>query len=103
MQEAGVNLVSVGIFSWSRLEPTEGNFAFDWLDRVLDLLHRGGIDADLATATASPPPWLSHRHPEVLPVLADGVKDATCRHAGAMCPPKRFAAGCATVTARSTD
>ena len=74
MREAGVNLVSVGIFSWSRLEPTEGNFEFGWLDRVLDLLHQGGVDADLATATASPPPWLSHRHPEMLPVLADGVK-----------------------------
>ena len=74
MQEAGVNLVSVGIFSWSRLEPSEGNFEFGWLDRVLDLLHDGGVQANLATATASPPPWLAHRHPEMLPVLADGVK-----------------------------
>ena len=74
MREAGVNLVSVGIFSWSRLEPAEGKFDFGWLDRVLDLLHEGGVQADLATATASPPPWLSHAHPEMLPVLADGVK-----------------------------
>jgi beta-galactosidase len=74
MGEAGVNLVSVGIFSWSRLEPAEGRFDFAWLDRVLDLLHEGGVQADLATATASPPPWLSNQHPEMLPVLADGVK-----------------------------
>ena len=74
MREAGVNLVSVGIFSWSRLEPEEGTFDFAWLDRVLDLLHEGGIQVDLATATASPPPWLSHQHPEMLPVLADGVR-----------------------------
>ena len=74
MQEAGVNLVSLGIFAWSRLEPSEGHFEFAWLDRVLDLLHGGGVQVDLATATASPPPWLSHRHPEMLPVLADGVK-----------------------------
>lgn len=72
MREAGVNLVSVGIFSWSRLEPTQGNFEFGWMDRVLDLLHEGGIQADIATGTASPPPWLTHRHPEILPVLADG-------------------------------
>jgi beta-galactosidase len=63
MREAGVNLVSVGIFSWSRLEPTQGHFDFEWLDRVLDLLHEGGVQANLATATASPPPWLSHAHP----------------------------------------
>ena len=74
MREAGVNLVSVGIFSWSRLEPAEGRFDFEWLDRVLELLHEGGIQVDLATATASPPPWLSHRHPEMLPVLADGAR-----------------------------
>ena len=74
MQQAGVNLVSVGIFSWSRLEPSEGDFVFEWLDRVLDRLHEGGVQVDLATATASPPPWLSHRHPEMLPVLADGVR-----------------------------
>ena len=74
MREAGVNLVSVGIFSWSRLEPSQGTFDFAWLDRVLDLLHDGGVQANLATATASPPAWLAHRHPEMLPVLADGVK-----------------------------
>jgi beta-galactosidase len=74
MKQAGVNLVSLGIFSWSRLEPAEGEFDFDWFDRVMDLLDEGGVKVDLATATASPPPWLSHAHPEMLPVLADGVR-----------------------------
>jgi beta-galactosidase len=74
MQEAGVNLVSLGIFAWSRLEPEEGKFNFEWLDRIMNLLHDGGVSVDLATATASPPPWMSHAHPEMLPVLADGVR-----------------------------
>jgi beta-galactosidase len=74
MQEAGVNLVSLGIFAWSRLQPGEDTFDFDWLDRLMEMLHQGGIAVDLATATASPPPWLSNRHPEMLPVLADGVR-----------------------------
>src|SRR3954447_3762545 len=73
MQEAGVNLVSVGIFSWALLEPEPGSFDFGWLDRVLDLLHEGGIRVDLATATASPPPWFSKAHPESLPVTQDGT------------------------------
>ena len=55
MSEAGVNLVSVGIFCWALLEPEPGSFDFGWLDRVLDLLHGGGVRVDLATATASPP------------------------------------------------
>ena len=61
MREARVNLVSVGIFSWARIQPEEGVFDFDWLDRVLDLLHAQGIGACLATATASPPPWAGIR------------------------------------------
>ncbi|WP_435206491.1 beta-galactosidase [Micromonospora sp. bgisy143] len=73
MRRAGVNLVSVGIFSWALLEPHPGRFEFDWLDRVLDLLHDGGIQVDLATATASPPPWLARAHPETLPRRADGA------------------------------
>jgi beta-galactosidase len=72
MREAGVNIVSLGIFSWARLEPAPGQFEFDWLDRVIELLHASGVRLDLATATASPPPWLSHRHPEMLPVQVDG-------------------------------
>jgi beta-galactosidase len=74
MQEAGVNLVSLAIFSWSRIQPNQNSWDFEWLDRVMDLLHAGGVQVNLATATASPPPWLSHAHPEMLPVLADGVK-----------------------------
>lgn len=73
MRRAGVNLVSVGIFSWALLEPAPGRYVFDWLDRAIDLLHDGGISVDLATATASPPPWLAHRHPETLPRRADGT------------------------------
>lgn len=73
MNRAGVNLASVGIFSWAKLEPTDGEYDFDWLDEVLDLLHAGGVRVDLATATASPPPWLAVKHPEMLPVTAEGV------------------------------
>ncbi|HEX8496013.1 MAG TPA: beta-galactosidase [Actinomycetales bacterium] len=72
MNEAGVTFATVGVFSWSWLEPEPGRFEMDWLDRVLDLLHAGGIAVDLATATASPPPWFSRRHPETLPVDVDG-------------------------------
>ena len=73
MQQAGVTLVSVGIFSWAQLEPREGEFEFGWLDDILDRLHAAGIKVALATATASPPPWLTRKHPEFLPVLADGT------------------------------
>ena len=73
MREAGVNLVSVGIFGWAKLQPTEKRFDFAWLDRVINLLADHGISVCLATATASPPPWLSKKYPAMLPVTADGV------------------------------
>jgi beta-galactosidase len=74
MQRAGVNLVTVGVFSWASIEPEPGAREFGWLDEVLDLLHGGGIAVDLATPTASPPPWLGIDHPDTLPVDRDGVR-----------------------------
>lgn len=73
MREAGVNIVSLGIFSWALLEPRPGEFDFGWFDEIIDLLHTNGIDVDLATATASPPPWLAKAHPEILPQTIDGT------------------------------
>ena len=73
MREAGVTMVSLGIFAWARIQPREGEFDFGWLDRVIDLLHEGGIAVDLATATASPPPWASAAYPELLPQDEDGA------------------------------
>ncbi|MDN3253474.1 beta-galactosidase [Streptomyces sp. MA25(2023)] len=72
MREAGVNVVSVGIFSWARLQPGPDAWDFGWLDDVMDLLHENGVGVDLATATASPPPWLTAAHPEILPVTDRG-------------------------------
>src|SRR4051794_24233313 len=74
MREAGVTFATVGVFSWSLLEPEPGRYVTGWLDDVLDLLHANDIAVDLATATASPPPWMARLDPEVLPELADGTR-----------------------------
>jgi beta-galactosidase len=73
MRRARVNLATVGVFSWALLEPEEGRYDFAWLDAHLDRLHANGVAVDLATPTASPPPWFSRAHPDALPVTADGV------------------------------
>ncbi|HET7535906.1 MAG TPA: beta-galactosidase [Candidatus Didemnitutus sp.] len=74
MRECGVNLVSLAIFSWAKLEPTAGHYEFGWLDRVIEKLWSHGVSVCLATATASPPAWFSRAHPESLPVDANGVR-----------------------------
>ncbi|HEV2342764.1 MAG TPA: beta-galactosidase [Actinocrinis sp.] len=94
MREAGVNLATVGVFSWAMLEPKPEARDFGWLDEVLELLHANGIGVALATPTASPPPWLSHRWPETLPRNPDGTV-RTYGSRNAYCPSspvyRRFA------------
>jgi beta-galactosidase len=72
MKEAGVNSVTLGVFSWARIEPRPGAREFGWLDRLMDLMHAHGIGVVLATPTASPPPWMGAKHPETLPRAEDG-------------------------------
>ncbi|WP_022893982.1 beta-galactosidase [Agromyces subbeticus] len=74
MREAGVNLVSLPVFSWPQLEPEPGVYDWGWLDRVIEVLWGAGIRIDLATATATPPSWLIRSHPEMLPWNEDGQR-----------------------------
>lgn len=69
---SGVSLVTVGVFSWAHLEPQPGVYNFDWLETILDQLHLAGISVDLATGTASPPPWLATLDPDTLPIDRQG-------------------------------
>lgn len=73
MREAGVTLVSVGIFSWAMLEPREGEYDFAWMDDLLDLLHANGVAVDLGTPTVAPPAWFFATYPEARVVTRDGV------------------------------
>ncbi|MEV4315046.1 beta-galactosidase [Actinocrispum sp. NPDC049592] len=73
MRQARVNLATVGVFAWALLEPEEGRYDFAWLDTHLDRLQANGVAVDLATPTASPPPWFTHAHPDALPVTPEGT------------------------------
>jgi len=75
MREAGVGLVTLGVFAWGTVETSDGVRDWSWLDDAVDLLHRNGIAIDLATPTAAPPSWLLAAHPEITPVLADGYRE----------------------------
>ncbi len=65
---AGLNTLSVGIFSWAALEPEEGVYNFAWLDEIMDLMADNGLTAVLATPSGARPAWLSQKYPEVLRV-----------------------------------
>ncbi|MBT2378872.1 beta-galactosidase [Streptomyces sp. ISL-111] len=72
MKEAEVNSVTVGVFSWAKIEPRPGERHLGWLDRLMDLLHQHGTGVVLATPTASPPAWMGTLHPDTLPRGEDG-------------------------------
>ncbi|BCG57195.1 beta-galactosidase [Paenibacillus sp. URB8-2] len=75
MKLAGCNVMAVGIFSWSMLEPEEGVFEFAWLDQVLDRFAANGIYAWLATPTGARPAWMSEKYPEVLRAEKNRVRN----------------------------
>ena len=66
MKLAGVNVVSLCIFSWSSLEPEEGVYTFEWLDEVMDSMYKNGIYVILATPSAGKPPWLIKKYPDIM-------------------------------------
>ena len=75
MSLANCNVMSVGIFAWTALEPEEGVFTFDWLDRTIDDLAARDIDVVLATPSGARPAWMSAKYPEVLRVGPNRVRN----------------------------
>ncbi|OED44611.1 beta-galactosidase [Chromatiales bacterium (ex Bugula neritina AB1)] len=72
MREIGIDVVRIGEFAWSRLEPSRGEFHFDWLHRAIEVLHKKGLKLILGTPTATPPKWLVDEHPSVLAIDEHG-------------------------------
>lgn len=92
MKQAGLNVVRMAEFAWSRLEPREGEYDFAWLHRAVDKLGEAGIASVLGTPTATPPAWLTQKHPQVLVVNEQGIQaqHGARRHA---CPTNRVYRG----------
>jgi beta-galactosidase len=72
MKGLGLSFVRIGEFAWSRLEPNEGEYRFEWLGRAVDALDRAGLKVVLGTPTATPPKWLVDKMPDMAPLDADG-------------------------------
>ena len=72
MQEAGISIVRIAEFAWAKMEPEEGQYDWDWLDRSIETLVSAGHQILLCTPTAAPPAWLISAHPDILPVDEEG-------------------------------
>ena len=74
MRKAGVTVARIGEFAWHKMEPREGEYDFAWLHEVVDKLATAGIAVVMGTPTATPPRWLTKKHPDMLTVNAAGVQ-----------------------------
>ncbi len=72
MAQTGVKLVRMGEFAWSRLEPRDGEFHFEWLDEAIKTFSRYAMGIVLCTPTSCPPMWLYETYPDIIQVGADG-------------------------------
>ncbi len=72
MQQAGIHMVRVAEFAWSRMEPAEGQYDLDWLDRAITAAGKHGIYTVVGTPSAAPPAWLTQKYPETLRIDAEG-------------------------------
>ncbi len=72
MVAAGLTVVRMGEFAWGLYEPEEGRYDFSWMRRAMDVMHQRKLQVVLGTPTAAPPLWLSQKHPEILPLDAQG-------------------------------
>ncbi len=79
MIDSGIEVIRIGEFAWSRIEPTEGNYTFDFFDRFLEVVRETGMKVIFCTPTATPPAWLTEKYPEVLNRTIEGV---SYRHGG---------------------
>ena len=75
MKKAGVNCVTLGVFSWSVYEPAEGEFHFGWLEKIMDHLYENGIFTILATPSGARPAWLDETYPEAMRVSRQGMRN----------------------------
>ncbi len=89
MKKAGMNSATLGVFSWSVLEPEEGEFHFEWLEEIVDRLYDNGIYTVLSTPSGARPTWLDEAYPEAMRVNRQGMRaHHGGRHNHCMTSPK---------------
>lgn len=71
---AGIDVVTLNVFSWAALQPDENTYNFEKLDKIMDLVEKNGLKVCMATSTAAHPAWMAKRHPDVLRTEFNGMK-----------------------------
>lgn len=75
MRKAGINSATLGVFSWAAYEPREGEFHFEWLEKIINDLYQNGIYTILSTPSGARPAWLDAKYPEAMRMDNKGVRN----------------------------
>ena len=79
MKECGIEVIRIAEFAWSKIEPREGEFTYEFFNEFLDLAYEMNVKVIFCTPTATPPAWLTEKYPETLNAAIDGT---LYRHGG---------------------
>ena len=71
---AGIDILTLNVFSWAAIQPSEDTYDFDRLDRIMELVRKNGMKVCMATSTGAHPAWMAKRHPDILRVDFEGRK-----------------------------
>ncbi|MCR4850332.1 MAG: beta-galactosidase [Lachnospiraceae bacterium] len=71
---AGIDIVTLNVFNWANLQPSEEEYDFSKLDKIMNLVRENNIKVCMATSTGAHPAWMATRHPDILRVEKDGMK-----------------------------
>lgn len=74
LKEAHINELTLNVFSWAALQPSEDTYDFSKLDKIMEMVRDNGFKVMLATSTAATPPWMAKRHPDILRTDGNGMK-----------------------------
>lgn len=75
LKNANINTITLGMFNWASLEPSENKYEIDWYIRVLDLIKQYEFQIIIGTPTAARPHWLAQKYPETSRVNYEGIRE----------------------------
>src|SRR5947209_1194572 len=97
MEAADLKVVRIAEFAWSRMEPSEGHYDLDWLERAINLAAKHHIVSVLGTPTATPPAWLTQKYPDTLRVEPNGQRVTYGNRAHASVTSPRYLEFCRSI------
>ena len=73
-KQAGIDTVTLNVFSWASLQPSEDEYNFEKLDKIVKLVTENGMNIIMATSTGAHPAWMAKRYPDILRTDFEGRK-----------------------------